>query len=237
MNIIGVETATSVCSVALLADNDIQFQASLTGEQVHIERLATMLQQAMQTAADNAVDIDALALSIGPGSFTGLRIGLATVKALGSVKKLPLIAIPTLDALAYQFYQSPYFSDESDQVVGLLFSHRNFVHSATFKADSENKTLGEYQYGTLDQLFDTIRDLPLFGPEHPKLNGWLVEHGLTSHFHLMSPDAAAVARLADQRWEERIEDYGMIEPFYNTVYQAKKWQRPTFDQKSGNSSQ
>lgn len=236
MNILAVETSTAHCSVALLSDQAVIIHKSQAGHQVHIEQLAAMIQHAVIKANSIRLRIDGLAVGIGPGSFTGLRIGLASIKAFGLVKQLPLVPIPTLDALAIQYLDgNP--TPEKTSVMGVLFSHRNFVHSARFDLDSEAPTRGEYTYGTLEELGERAKDAALFGPAAPKIDDWLKLQSPPVEFTIITPDARSVARLAAVRWAERIWDYGTIEPFYNTIYQAKKWQRPTFDPAAGPSEQ
>lgn len=228
MNILAVETSTAVCSVALLSEEMAIFHRSLTGQQVHIENLASMLQHAAAKADLDQVLLDGLAIGIGPGSFTGLRIGLATIKAFGLVKELPLIPVPTLDALALTFLDGDSEIGNSN-VMGVLFSHRNFVHTARFNLASDEPTRGDYTYGTLEDLTETVVNTVWFGPASPKIEEWRQSHPTPVDFNVITPDARSIARLAEMRWSERIWDYGTIEPFYNTIYQAKKWQRPTFD--------
>lgn len=237
MNILAIETATDVCSVALLSNEQVLFHDLKKGHQVHIEYLAVMLKQGLDQAASGQTKLDALAVSIGPGSFTGLRIGLATIKALGSILKLPLIPIPTLDALAYQFLNDRQDFGVHNKFTGLLFSHRDLVHSAIFNSASTEPTRGEYSFGPMDELW-TVPDPPkMFGPENLKITQWLAVKGWQDQFTSVEPSAVAVGMLAQQRQVEQIFNYGTIEPFYNTIYQAKKWQRPTFNQNSGISDQ
>ncbi|MCF7796985.1 MAG: tRNA (adenosine(37)-N6)-threonylcarbamoyltransferase complex dimerization subunit type 1 TsaB [Lentisphaeria bacterium] len=236
MNILAVETSTAVCSVALLSEGNEVFHQSLTGQQVHIENLATMLQRATNASSAEGLVIDNLAIGIGPGSFTGLRIGLATIKAYGLVQNLPLIPIPTLDALALYYIENQPETGQH-QLLGVLFSHRSFVHTARFDLQSEDPTRGGYAYSSLEDLTSEIENRGWFGPASDKVHNWIQSHTRSFDFTTIKPDARLVARLAEQRWSEKIRDYGTIEPFYNTIYQAKKWQRPTFDIQPENSGQ
>lgn len=233
MNILAIETATPICSVALLSNREVVSHHSDRGNQVHIEQLAIMLKNALELAAASKIQLDALAVSIGPGSFTGLRIGLATIKALGSILKLPLIPVPTIDALAFQYLENAPNTNPPTTFVGLLFSHRDFVHSAIFHGSSSEPTRGEYSFGPMEQLAQTDSEIQLFGPENLKISQWLESAGHDGQFTAIEPNAIAIGRLAEVRQAEKITDYGTIEPFYNTIYQARKWQRPNFDQNPG----
>lgn len=103
MTVLGIETATPVCGVALGREGSILVERSLNTGTHHAERLLPMVRDALDEAGLELRDLDGIAVSIGPGSFTGLRIGLSTAKSLCWSAGLPLVAVPTLDAMAAQF--------------------------------------------------------------------------------------------------------------------------------------
>ncbi|HYB42734.1 MAG TPA: tRNA (adenosine(37)-N6)-threonylcarbamoyltransferase complex dimerization subunit type 1 TsaB [Candidatus Methylomirabilis sp.] len=95
-----METATLAGSVALLAGGRLVGQTVLDVALTHSERLMAMIDRLLRDAGWRIEQLEALAVSIGPGSFTGLRVGLATVKGLALALGIPVVAVPTLDALA-----------------------------------------------------------------------------------------------------------------------------------------
>jgi tRNA threonylcarbamoyladenosine biosynthesis protein TsaB len=101
MPILGIETATLVSSVAIATENNLLAEITLQTKQTHSELLMPHIAKILDMAGINKTDLKAIAVSIGPGSFTGLRIGLATAKALSYALKIPLVGVPTLEALAY----------------------------------------------------------------------------------------------------------------------------------------
>ncbi len=103
MILLGIETATPVCGVALGREDAILVERSLNVGTHHVERLLPMVRDALAEAGLGLRDLDGIAVSIGPGSFTGLRIGLSTAKSLCWSAGLPLVAVPTLEAMAAQF--------------------------------------------------------------------------------------------------------------------------------------
>ena len=104
MNILGIESSSLVASVALLKDDILIAEYTVNFKKTHSQTLLPMLDEIVTMTGISLNDMDAIAVSAGPGSFTGLRIGSATGKGLGLALKKPLISVPTIDAMAYQLY-------------------------------------------------------------------------------------------------------------------------------------
>jgi tRNA threonylcarbamoyl adenosine modification protein YeaZ len=100
MRILAVDTALGACSVAVLEGDDVQAHRFVPTERGHAEALAPMVQETMREAGIAFTDIDRLAVTIGPGTFTGQRVGLAFMRGLRLGLKIPLVGITTLDAMA-----------------------------------------------------------------------------------------------------------------------------------------
>lgn len=104
MKIVGIESASLVASVAIAEDDRLIAEYTLNYKKTHSQTLLPMLAQIGEMVELDWDTVDAIAVSGGPGSFTGLRIGSATAKGLGLARNKPLIHIPTLDAMAYSFF-------------------------------------------------------------------------------------------------------------------------------------
>src|ERR1700687_3568189 len=100
MKLLAVESATLSGGVALLDDDRLVGEITLNIAITHSERLMSAVDRLLADSGLAPADLDGLAVSVGPGSFTGLRVGLATVKALAMALDLPVAPVPTLDALA-----------------------------------------------------------------------------------------------------------------------------------------
>jgi tRNA threonylcarbamoyladenosine biosynthesis protein TsaB len=98
---LGIDTATKVCSVAICRDEEILAAYEINMGMTHSEGLVPQLEQIFARTRIDKNEIDLVAVSIGPGSFTGLRIGLATAEAIAYSLKIPLVGVNTLEALAY----------------------------------------------------------------------------------------------------------------------------------------
>ena len=102
--ILGIESSSLVASVAILDGDTITAEYTVNHKKTHSQTLLPMLDEIVRMTEQNLEDLDAIAVSGGPGSFTGLRIGSATAKGLGLALEKPLIHVPTLDAMAYNLY-------------------------------------------------------------------------------------------------------------------------------------
>jgi len=135
MTILAIETATAVCAVAVLTKGALRSEASVEGRGLHAERLLGMIESALEEAAVTPQDLTAVAVSIGPGSFTGLRIGLSVAKGLVFGLQIGLAAVPTLEALAWRLagdqqgngpaYILAALDARRDEVYCQLFRHTN----------------------------------------------------------------------------------------------------------------
>lgn len=104
--ILAIETATEVCSAAVVRRGIVVAVRSLHEKNIHSERLLSLIDDVITAAGTGRNGIEAVAVSIGPGSFTGLRIGLSAAKGLALALDIPLIAVPTLDGIAESFRRS-----------------------------------------------------------------------------------------------------------------------------------
>jgi tRNA threonylcarbamoyladenosine biosynthesis protein TsaB len=100
MTILGIETSTAVCSVGLANEHGMQLERSLIESHIHSEKLLPLIQDLCDEQKIELSQLDGVAVSIGPGSFTGLRIGMSTAKGLCFALNKPLIAVPTFPAIA-----------------------------------------------------------------------------------------------------------------------------------------
>lgn len=130
MNILGIETATMVCGVALMRDGTVVSEQWLEERSVHAERLFGLIDAVLQEGGVDPRDLDAIAVSIGPGSFTGLRIGLSAAKGFHLALGKPLIAVPTLVALAQRCV--PMFGRDEGHIIAALDARRDEVYCQTF---------------------------------------------------------------------------------------------------------
>ncbi|MEG1501424.1 MAG: tRNA (adenosine(37)-N6)-threonylcarbamoyltransferase complex dimerization subunit type 1 TsaB [Clostridiales bacterium] len=133
MRILAIDTATGCCGGAIADEKGILAQFSLnlgTMGKTHSQSLLPMVDALLKNAQIPLASLDALALTIGPGSFTGLRIGAATIKAWSQVFSLPIIAVSTLRAFAFA-------ADKEGLVCPILDARRNQVYCGLYRQDQE----------------------------------------------------------------------------------------------------
>lgn len=123
---LGIETATDVCAVALLDGERVLVEAALHVPRSHGRRLAPLVAEALAHAGRDATALDRVAVSAGPGSYTGLRIGMGVAKGLALAADAVLVAVPTLDALADGA------TGENVPLVVALPSRRGEVYAAVY---------------------------------------------------------------------------------------------------------
>ena len=135
MKILAIESSALVASAAVYEDGVIRALSSSNFKKTHSQTLMPMVEQVIKMTETDPESLDAIAVSGGPGSFTGLRIGSATAKGLGLALDKPLIHVPTLDAMAYNFYAG------RDLIVPVMDARRSQVYTGiyTFKKNEAGK--------------------------------------------------------------------------------------------------
>ena len=226
--ILCIETSTAVCSVALVNNgNVIALRESLDGQN-HAEKITIFIDEVMKEANLSYKDLDAVATSMGPGSYTGLRIGVSTAKGLCYAMEKPLIAIDTLAAMAYGFkdtktlrHQDTELTANSQQPTAILCpmidARRMEVYSAFFNEELERVSETEAIIVDENSFMELKQSnhLYLFGDGADKLAS-LFENDenitVVEKFHC---SAAYMAELADKAFKNNdFVDTAYFEPFY-----------------------
>ena len=127
MNILGIESSSLVASVAVATEDVVIGEYTVNLKKTHSQTLLPMIDAMMTLLEMDIKEIDAIAVSGGPGSFTGLRIGSATAKGLGLALKKPLIHVPTVDAMAYGLYRAKAL------ICPLMDARRNQVYTGLYR--------------------------------------------------------------------------------------------------------
>ena len=134
MYILHIETSTMVCSVALSKGKSVLDAIDLQDGMNHAALLAPTIERLLQSASIRPADLDAIAVCSGPGSYTGLRVGSATAKAMAYSLGKPLIAIPTLQALAQAAFD---LHPEAEFALPMIDARRREVYTAIYNRSLE----------------------------------------------------------------------------------------------------
>jgi tRNA threonylcarbamoyladenosine biosynthesis protein TsaB len=215
MIILGIETATMTGGLALMDEGKLIAEYTLNMKTTHSSRLMPALDWILRDASLDKKQIDGIAISIGPGSFTGLRIGLATAKGLALGLNIPLIVVETLDALAHNISYPEY------QVCAVLDARKKEVYSAFYKC--ENDVLvkkSHYQVISPNELLDQIHEktimlgdaLDVYGGFFKEKLGDLIVFAPSAQ---RLPRAAVVAEMGLAKLKlGEILDLASSEPYY-----------------------
>jgi tRNA threonylcarbamoyladenosine biosynthesis protein TsaB len=153
MIILGIETATMTGGLALMDEGKLISEYTLNMKTTHTSRLMPALDWMLKDASVDKDQIGGIAISIGPGSFTGLRIGLATAKGLALGLGVSMAGVPTLDALAHNVPHPMY------QVCAMLDARKKEVYSALFKYEDDVLVRqSSYQVITPAELVKQIKE-------------------------------------------------------------------------------
>lgn len=139
MLILAIDTTGNVCSAALSDDSKIISESYLNHQKTHSEGLMPMVDFVMQSAGAQLADVSLFASVTGPGSFTGIRIGVSAVKAFAHAADKPCAAISTLDSLCANI---PYFDGV---ICPMLDARRQEVYSAQYDGTKKHQRVGEYR--------------------------------------------------------------------------------------------
>lgn len=151
MRILALDTSTDVASAAISENGVIIGEYSCNKGKTHSQKIMPMIQNLLEKLDMSALDMDAFAASVGPGSFTGLRIGVTTVKAMAFAAGKPVISVPTLDALAYNLPMV------SSLICPVIDARNNQVFTAVYGFDGGSlKRHTDYLAVHINELADII---------------------------------------------------------------------------------
>ena len=208
--ILNIETATKNCSVSIGADGKTIALKELSEEQFnHAEKLHVFIQDVLNEVGISLNDLNAISVSKGPGSYTGLRIGVSSAKGLCYALNIPLIAIDTLEILAHQL------NVEKGFVVPMIDARRMEVFTQVFSHDK--KALNDpYALIVEENSFDAFNDdIHLIGDGAFKCKELLNTDQFHYYDEFVYPSANEMSLLSFQKYtENKIEDVAYFEPYY-----------------------
>ena len=215
MKILGIETATMISGIGVVEDGEILADFRYDVKLTHSEVLLSYIEKLLKKLKLKLENIDGFSASIGPGSFTGLRIGLATIKGLGFASGKPVVGIPTLDALAFGSRGCIY------PLVPVLDAKKKQVYAAVYDT-RVNQIKRKTSYFVVDPS-DLIQRIPeevaFTGPGINVFRSELKKKmGKKAHFlrgEKTLPSGAAVAYMGWEKIKQgEKEDLFLLEPIY-----------------------
>ena len=225
MRILGIESSSLVASVAIVTDGVVTGEYTMNYKKTHSQTLLPMLDELTRMLDLELDTIDAVAVSGGPGFFTGLRIGSATAKGLGLALKKPLIHVPTLDAMAYNLWGSDAL------ICPIMDARRNQVYTGVYQVKSSLTVVKPQCAMDMGELIGELNEnnqpVIFLGDGVPVFKN-LIEEKMTAPFLFAPPQmnrqrAASVAALgAIYMKEGKTEDARDHAPDYLRKSQAER---------------
>lgn len=212
--ILQIETATTVCSVALSVNGETVAVKEEATPNIHASSLTLFIAEAMETAKLKFAELDAVAVSKGPGSYTGLRIGVSTAKGLCFALDKPLIAIPTLKMMASGFLQQ--HPNYGGLVCPMIDARRMEVFTAVYTHDlTEFETVNAKIVDEKSFILELDSYYVTFIGDGANKCEPVLSHQ-NAHFSKTNYNSAAhMSKLAFDAYQEgRFEDVAYFEPFY-----------------------
>lgn len=222
--ILNIETSTNVCSVAVSQDGSCIFNKEDHEGPNHAVILGVFVQEALSFIDSHAIPLDAVAVSCGPGSYTGLRIGLSMAKGICYGRDVKLIAIPTLELMCVPLLLDEKISEENALLCPMIDARRMEVYSQFFdRALKEVRSINAdiIENNTYDDIL-AQQPVYFFGNGAEKCHEVLTHHNA----HIIEgivPLAKNMYPLAEKRMaNEQFEDVAYFVPFYLKDFVAKE---------------
>jgi tRNA threonylcarbamoyladenosine biosynthesis protein TsaB len=207
-----IETATKSCSVSLSSENKIiACKEEVNKQYSHAEKLTVFITELFKTQDFSIKDLDAIAVSKGPGSYTGLRIGVSTAKGLCYALDIPLISVSTLKAMAFRMAQK----EESDLYCPMIDARRMEVYNAFYSR--RNKEIRGIQADII-QSYSYQKELDkkvLFFGDGAQKCKQIIQHPNAKFLDDIFPSSKDMLEIANKKFsEEDFENVAYFEPFY-----------------------
>lgn len=225
MTILAIETATAVCAAAVVRDGRAIGQAKVESPHVHSEKLISLLDNALGAAGLEPSQVDGIAVSIGPGSFTGLRIGLSVAKGLAYACGKPVIPVLTLEALAMRAVHESLAAPGS-LILPMIDSRRSEVYVAAFRrAAGALEDVIPSRAASINELVSLVpghEPAVVMGDGADKFGEFLEQRNPSIRSRFLIPsrecrlcDAVAVGLLGEREFAAgRTADIASLEPLY-----------------------
>jgi tRNA threonylcarbamoyladenosine biosynthesis protein TsaB len=225
MKILAIESSAVTASVAILTDETVTAEYTINYKKTHSQTLLPMIDQICQMTETDVDTLDLIGVSVGPGSFTGLRIGVATAKGIALAKKIPVAPVPTLEAMAYNF------AGTEAAVCTVMDARRDHVYGAVYHFE-DGKLVCDVEQGLYENLKmaellnDFGKNVVIMGDGVGVMDK--VRTAITCEFQYAAPNmntqrAASVALLAKQMYNEgRAVAGSAVVPDYIRPSQAER---------------
>jgi len=226
MKLLALDSSGLVASVAIVTEDTLLAEYTINYKKTHSQTLLPMLNEIVKMLELDLSEVDGIAVAAGPGSFTGLRIGSATAKGLGLALNKPIIAVPTLDSLAYNLFGT------DKLICPLMDAKRNQVYTGLYEfCGNYFKVLKKQTAVAVEEIIDEInllgREVIYLGDGTSAYKGILQEKTRVSYqfapLHLNRQRAGAIGALGIEYYQKnKVETAEQHEPVYLRLSQAER---------------
>lgn len=223
MKILAIDSCSNVATGALVEDEVLIAQFSLNNKITHSTKLLPQIEYMMKNAEMDFADIDLFAVTVGPGSFTGERIGVATAKALAHAVNKPMVGVSALKSMAYNFKYTDYL------ICPIMDARREQVYTATYRWENDELvTVKEDRAMALEELLSETNENTIFlGDGVPVFKDKISEKlGNIAHFalaNLLHINGGGVAEAGKNEYKKgNAKDYASLVPTYLRLSQAER---------------
>jgi len=219
--ILNIETSTTVCSISVGIDGEIASVNEINDGYSHAEEIEGLIEKSLKDANLDLKDLDAVSVSKGPGSYTGLRIGVSMAKGLCFGLKVPLISVPTLEAMAYHPSVIP---NKKAGRIPMLDARRMEVYACVLGFNNK-VTIPTAAVVFNEKSFEKTLKTPtlIFGPGSEKCKVIFANNPNAIFIDNVLPSAAQMVAISEAKFNEKeLEDVAYFEPFYLKDFVAGK---------------
>lgn len=224
MKVLGIDTSTASLSIALTVDGVLKYELIQNHALTHSERLLPYLEQMMKSVDFSLEDVDMIACTIGPGSFTGIRIGVSVANAFALALQKPVVGISTLEAMAYAHRFG------TSVIVSTTDAQREQFYAAFYQAEDQDQLnpLGREEVLSKEEILERCQKYTNVVITGDAVSMWndLPKEIRKAPLDLCYPRASSVCLLAEQ---QGIQEITYIEP----VYLRKSQAEIQFDERQG----
>ncbi|MDL2224383.1 tRNA (adenosine(37)-N6)-threonylcarbamoyltransferase complex dimerization subunit type 1 TsaB [Bacteroidales bacterium OttesenSCG-928-M06] len=236
-SILHIETSTKACSVALSLDGNLIFDRMNVQSLSHASELGVFVSEAMEYIRTNHLKLDAVAVSEGPGSYTGLRIGVSEAKGLCYGLEVPLIAIPSLEIITSALLNSG-FANNKEQLLfcPMIDARRMEVYAAIYDVNINQIRSVQADIITEDSYKEYLdaSSVVFFGDGSDKCKS-IIASPNAIFVHDIHPVASAMIPLAEKAYlKEKFVNVAYFEPFYLKEFQATQAKNKVIRQLNNN---
>ena len=216
--ILNIETATKNCSVSLSKDGQTLSCKEMAEQNFsHAEKLHVFIEDVLVENNFSYTDLNAVAVSQGPGSYTGLRIGVSSVKGLCYALNIPMIAVDTLEILAKNI------SVKDGIIIPMIDARRMEVYSALFNVDYTKRRKAEAEIIDFNSYSDINETIHLVGDGIAKFKDILTDDKFIFHEDKMYPSASEMSLLSFKKYKKSdFVDVAYFEPYYLKDFMLSK---------------